>query len=128
MKFLIICALVAVATANPVKVQPDNGVIVVGNEDSYEPISVDPVIIDEGLIQPPKSIVQIIINVNSESQIVDVPIPSPIIVADEEDTNPDSVILPEPVLPVPVPEPGIIGEPVLPPQVIPVVPAPDIEY
>ncbi|CAH0727626.1 unnamed protein product, partial [Brenthis ino] len=128
MRFLIICALVAVAIANPVQIQPDNGVVVVGNEDSYEPISVDPVIIDEGLIQPPMPIVQIIIKVNSKSQIVDVAIPTPVIVADQEEANPDSVILPQPVLPVPVPEPGIIGEPVLPPQIIPVVPAPDIEY
>lgn len=122
MKFLVLAALVAVATAAPGLVQPgpagpapapnpeDSFVpIAIGPAiiDSFEPIAIGPAIVDKPVPAVSSSpLVQIIINVNSATSAID-----------------GAPVRPEPVAPIVRPEP--IGEiPAEPVQIVDVAPEP----
>ncbi|XP_047529206.1 uncharacterized protein LOC125065566 [Vanessa atalanta] len=148
MKFLLIsAALVAVAFASPVLVKPElTGPSPIVNDDSYEGIFVDPAIIgqesisvgpefvDEAVNAPVSPVVQIILNINSQTHVIDVPVnpveeipPTPVIIAEEaeeSDVVPEPVLIGNPQLPV-VPAPVQIGNPELPVVPSPVIIMPD---
>ncbi|XP_050362797.1 uncharacterized protein LOC126781798 [Nymphalis io] len=101
--------------------------------DEEEGIAVGPEFVDDSVNAPASPIVQIILNINSQTHVIDVPInaeevaPTPVIVVDDAEVSevvPDPVLIGNPQLPV-VPTPVEIGTPQLPVVPSPVITLPD---